>query len=523
MDHNVIPIMQAFDSDDGEFISTYFLIQSVATEEESNKVVRTRARASYKCTNEPVLTSLILHRDRTMFGKEYVRKPTNGDIEKLYAAHEKRHGLPGSNNDLNVLRQSQIFNDIWTGKAPDMSFEPMEPPEQQRHHHHSNVWFIKPLSLQSDFLSDCLLSLISPFSSLFSFASAINRVDSTKEPINSAAPPTAVQASTILLRKALLGFLGAAYVCWILTTVMVVSVAVGVALVNIWVEEPVSIKENLYFDYTDVHPYAIVDLGFDAPGKLAKGVPVGHFCDVRLSFVMPESDYNREIGNFQVVAEALSMNGDMIASASRPCMLRFRSRPLQAMETFLMGVPLLLGIRHETQTVNVPLLKYKEHYYPRTRSMRLSLIPRAGTPFLPQLYEAKVIVTSHLPWKKELIRRWKWTFYVWTSLYVFLMLLVVLVCGFRSIIFPAMTMVSGEEREAVTDAPAEEPPRMVGAKDVPTSETLRRWRQGRSKRKAMLLGSETGGWSDATSMSVTRDEDTSVTTEEVGDSESIWQ
>ncbi|KAL7583117.1 seipin-1 [Lactuca sativa] len=389
----------------------------------------------------------------------------------------------------------------------------MEPPEQHRHHHHTNFWFIKLLSLQSDFLSDCLLSLLSPFLSIFSLASTFRRIDSTKEPID--APSSPVQGSIILLKKALLGFLGAAYVCWVLITVMVVSVVVGVALVNLWVEEPVYIKENLYFDYTDVHPYAILDLGFDAPGKTVKNIPVGHFCNVRLTFVMPESDYNREIGNFQVAAEALTMTGEVITTASRPCMLRFRSRPLRLMQTFLMGVPLLLGITHEVQTVNLQLLRYKEHYYPRTRSMRLSLIPRAGTPFLPQLYEAKVIVTSELPWKKELVRKWKWTFYVWTSLYVYLMLLVVLVCGFRSIMFPAMamTVVSGEERLAVSDVPAEE---MVGGKDGPTSETLRRWRQSRSKRKAMLLGE-----SDATSMSVTRDEDTSVTTEEVGDSESV--
>ena len=30
-----------------------------------------------------------------IFGKEYLRKPTRSDIEKLYAAHEARHGLPG--------------------------------------------------------------------------------------------------------------------------------------------------------------------------------------------------------------------------------------------------------------------------------------------------------------------------------------------------------------------------------------------------------------------------------------------
>ncbi|XP_052621102.1 uncharacterized protein LOC128126941 [Lactuca sativa] len=31
-------------------------------------------------------------------------------------------GVAGSNNDLNVLGQSPLFNDIWTGKAPNMTF-----------------------------------------------------------------------------------------------------------------------------------------------------------------------------------------------------------------------------------------------------------------------------------------------------------------------------------------------------------------------------------------------------------------
>ncbi|XP_023758839.3 uncharacterized protein LOC111907295 [Lactuca sativa] len=31
-------------------------------------------------------------------------------------------GVAGSNNDLNVLGQSPLFNDIWTGKAPYMTF-----------------------------------------------------------------------------------------------------------------------------------------------------------------------------------------------------------------------------------------------------------------------------------------------------------------------------------------------------------------------------------------------------------------
>ena len=111
-----------------------------------------------------------------VYGPQYLRKPTFDDIQQLYEAHERRHGLPGMlgsldcthwewencpvawrgqyqrgdhpkprvmleaiasfdlwiwhaffgvagfNNDLNVLYQSPIFNDIIDGVAPGMTF-----------------------------------------------------------------------------------------------------------------------------------------------------------------------------------------------------------------------------------------------------------------------------------------------------------------------------------------------------------------------------------------------------------------
>ncbi|GJV17199.1 WAT1-related protein isoform X1 [Tanacetum coccineum] len=79
---------------------------------------------------------------------EYMRRPTQTDVEKLYAFHEKKHGFPcmissidhtkwswaqcpqayraqfsrGSNNDVNVLRQSPVLNDLKVGKAPEVPF-----------------------------------------------------------------------------------------------------------------------------------------------------------------------------------------------------------------------------------------------------------------------------------------------------------------------------------------------------------------------------------------------------------------
>ncbi|KAL7584084.1 hypothetical protein Lser_V15G45677 [Lactuca serriola] len=110
------------------------------------------------------------------FGDQYLRKPSLHDMQQLYAAHEERHGFPGmlgsidcthwkwrncpvawkgqyssghhgapslvleavasqdlwiwhaffgvagSNNDVNVLDQSPIFDDLLSGKAPDAPF-----------------------------------------------------------------------------------------------------------------------------------------------------------------------------------------------------------------------------------------------------------------------------------------------------------------------------------------------------------------------------------------------------------------
>lgn len=106
---------------------------------------------------------------------------------------------------------------------------------------------------------------------------------------------TMMTTTSLLFKKAMLGFVGAAYVCFVLMLVMLVSVLLGVSLVRLWVEEPIYVEENMYFDYTNVNPYAVLDLGF-----VMKSVPIGHVCNVRVVFVMPDSDYNRDIGIFQV-------------------------------------------------------------------------------------------------------------------------------------------------------------------------------------------------------------------------------
>ncbi|XP_058757479.1 uncharacterized protein LOC131630745 [Vicia villosa] len=63
-----------------------------------------------------------------VFGAEYLRRPNNNDVEHLLQMGESR-GFPGmlgsidcSNNDIDVLNQSNVFNDILEGRAASVQY-----------------------------------------------------------------------------------------------------------------------------------------------------------------------------------------------------------------------------------------------------------------------------------------------------------------------------------------------------------------------------------------------------------------
>nr|GEV62215.1 integrase, catalytic region, zinc finger, CCHC-type, peptidase aspartic, catalytic [Tanacetum cinerariifolium] len=65
-----------------------------------------------------------------LFTPEFLRKPDVNDVQKLYDAHNRIHGLPGSlgsidcaNNDLTVLNHSPLFDDLLDDIAPVVPFE----------------------------------------------------------------------------------------------------------------------------------------------------------------------------------------------------------------------------------------------------------------------------------------------------------------------------------------------------------------------------------------------------------------
>lgn len=230
-------------------------------------------------------------------------------------------------------------------------------------------------------------------------------------------------------------------------------------------------------------------------------------------------------------------------------MLRFRSLPIRLTRTFIMGAPVLLGISGETQKITVQILRHKEGTYPRTRAIRITLSPRAGTSHLPQLYEAEIVLNSQLPWTKQLVHSWRWTLYVWTSFYCYLMFLIILVTCCRPLLLPVRMITTAahyvanhgssttRDRWASTQVPRRRPlgeatTRLMDDHDPSEdiSDLLRKWHQSRSKRKAIFLQtdlpSETIGTSSApstiTTSTTTREDATTVAAEEdVGDSESV--
>ncbi|KAG2284740.1 hypothetical protein Bca52824_055960 [Brassica carinata] len=147
--------------------------------------------------------------------------------------------------------------------------------------------------------------------------------------------------------------------------------------------------------------------------------------------------------------ELLSLKGEIIARSSQPCMLRFRSEPIRLARTFVMSVPLVAGIANEAQTMRIDALMHQEKW-PRTRAVRTTLIPRAQTRLLPQLYEAEIVINSKPPWTKRTAYNWKWTLCVWTSMYLYVPILIALLWCFRPFLFPyiaSRTVVESQNSE----------------------------------------------------------------------------
>lgn len=144
-----------------------------------------------------------------------------------------------------------------------------------------------------------------------------------------------------------------------------------------------------------------------------------------------------------------------------------------------MSVPLTAGLANEAQTMRIDALKHQEKW-PRTKVVRATLIPRAQTRLLPQLYEAEIVINSKPPWIKRMAYNWKWTLCVWTSMYLYVAILTALLWCFRPVLFPYVGARIDMERENSEIEVVEKEERTINGNFI--EEVMeRRWRERRNK------------------------------------------
>ncbi|XP_021894981.1 seipin-2-like [Carica papaya] len=144
------------------------------------------------------------------------------------------------------------------------------------------------------------------------------------------------------------------YVCSMLLGLLLSGFVFGGVVMRCLVEKPIQISTNLNFDYTKSSPVAYMPLmssaSFGNPQHYIQQIdekivsthtiPYNHKLQLTVSLTVPESEYNRKLGVFQVRVEFLSANGKVTASSSFPCMLQFKSHAIRFAETIIRSVPL---------------------------------------------------------------------------------------------------------------------------------------------------------------------------------------
>ncbi|PWA69247.1 Adipose-regulatory protein, Seipin [Artemisia annua] len=245
--------------------------------------------------------------------------------------------------------------------------------------------------------------------------------------------------------KLCLGLFSSVCVGFVLVGLVIFAVVVTGVMMNWVVDKPVRIMEELNFDYTRDAPMAFVpimscpdDLCLECGENIEFGnvaqsrvIPVDHKLLATVSLNMPESDYNRNLGIFQVRVDYLSYNGKSLASKTQPCMLQFKSLPIRLLMTILKLAPLITGYSAESQILDIRFKGYTEREIP-TSCLRVVLEPRAEfakSGGIPEIYTAYLKLESQPPLLKRILWSWKATIFVWTTIVVFTMgLLFMLLC-----------------------------------------------------------------------------------------------
>ncbi|KAL3820217.1 hypothetical protein ACJIZ3_006122 [Penstemon smallii] len=267
------------------------------------------------------------------------------------------------------------------------------------------------------------------------------------------------------------GLLWSCYVCAVLVGLLVSAFVIGGILIRGVVEEPLRMQRSLNFDYTEKSPVAFVpinayrELSHDTNifekveiGKASglRVIPPNHKLQVTVSMTLPESDYNQNLGIFQVKVDFLANDGKTLASSRRPCMLHFKSQPIRLLLTFFKIVPILYGYTSETQNLKISFKGFTEGAVPTAYlrviiEQRAEFLKRAG---IPEIYAASLTLESELPFPKKVIWFWRKTLFVWISMTIFTMELVFALLFCKPFIIPKIRL-----REATNGGASQNDPR----------------------------------------------------------------
>ncbi|KAK6934121.1 Seipin family [Dillenia turbinata] len=258
-------------------------------------------------------------------------------------------------------------------------------------------------------------------------------------------------------------FVWSSYVFFMLLGLLVSGFVIGGLAMKYMVEEPIQTKETLNFDYTKTRPTAFVPLMSSSSVTCknseqnvlaqkaveSRYIPYNHKLSLTVSLTLPESEYNRNLGMFQVRVEFLSTSGRVTASSSYPCMLRYKSQPVRFAETVLKTAPLIAGFQSESQTLEIKMSDFVESMEP-TECLKVTLEPRAqfqAGARIPEIYVGTLALESKLPQLKRLIVNWRRTIFIWLSFSTFLTELVFVLIVCRPIIMPRRKAVVASKKK----------------------------------------------------------------------------
>ncbi|KAJ2747870.1 hypothetical protein GGI20_000165 [Coemansia sp. BCRC 34301] len=76
---------------------------------------------------------------------------------------------------------------------------------------------------------------------------------------------------------------------------------------------------------------------------------------VTLDLNVPTSEYNERLGNVMVSLDMLDAHGGLVYHAARAAILPYRSAAVRYLQTLVRGVPLALGLSHESTVLSIVL------------------------------------------------------------------------------------------------------------------------------------------------------------------------